>query len=383
MFMMPFYNLTNPHISRKLIEYRIKTLPGAISKAKEFGYQGAFYAWESQEDGLERCSKYNVTDPQTGEPIRTYFNEKQIHIDGAIVHAIDQYVLTTGDISILSDGGLSIIKECAKFYMSYSKKESDGLYHLNDVIGPDEYHERINDDAYTNYMAVETYKKAKKYLPIEDSMIPLLDDYVNHSYLPLPNEEGIIEQFNGYFELEDAYPNNLLSRLRFPNEYWGGENGVATKTKVIKQADVVALLSTLDIFNADIEKKNYDYYEPHTEHGSSLSSSMHSILASKLGYLDKAYEMFISSALIDIKGAKKQWAGGIYIGGTHPASNGGAYMSVVYGFLGMKINEEGLIFNPHLPKQIKEIKLVYKYKGKQYLLICNKKGLTTEEINHV
>ena len=94
-FLEPFYNMVDPEISRNLILYRINTLEGAKKKAQEFGYEGAFYAWESQDTGLEACSKYNVTDPLTNKPIRTYFNEKQIHISADIVYSIEQYIKMT------------------------------------------------------------------------------------------------------------------------------------------------------------------------------------------------------------------------------------------------------------------------------------------------
>ena len=126
-FMLPFYTLTNPMFARNLIQYRINTLLGALAKAKELGYEGAFYAWESQEDGLERCSKFNVTDPITGEPIRTYFNEKQIHISADIVLAMSYYLKWTNDYSILRDGGFEVMYQVVRFFMSYANN-INGIY---------------------------------------------------------------------------------------------------------------------------------------------------------------------------------------------------------------------------------------------------------------
>ena len=103
-------------MAKKLMKYRIDTLEGAKNKAKSYGYEGAFYPWESQEGGFDACSDYNVTDVFTGRPMRTFFKDKQIHISAAIVYGIGRYVDLAGDMSILSEGGAQTIIECAKFY---------------------------------------------------------------------------------------------------------------------------------------------------------------------------------------------------------------------------------------------------------------------------
>ena len=162
-FLLPFFTLTNPLIAKNLLEYRINTLEGALEKAKEFGYEGAFYAWESQERGQDGCSKYNVTDPVTHEPIRTYFNEKQIHISFDIAYALFQYLSVTSDESILDERSFNMLIEIANFAISYSTKIDD-KYHILDVIGPDEYHERVNDNAFTNHLINYVLKETIKYL---------------------------------------------------------------------------------------------------------------------------------------------------------------------------------------------------------------------------
>ncbi len=384
MFLIPFYALTNPIVARNSLIYRINTLSGAMAKAKEFGYQGAFYAWESQDSGLEACSKYNVTDPKTGAPIRTYFNEKQIHISADIVYAFDKYIEVTGDSEILNEGGLEVIYQCALFFLSYAKKV-DGKWHIYDVIGPDEYHERINDNAFTNYLtkyAVQTvikYLKDKKVNPqslhVDD--INKLEDFANNLCL-LNIKDSVIEQFDGYFALEDVSLSDLRKRIKDPKEYWGGEYGVASHTKIIKQADVCALIALFDKeFNSDIKEANFAYYYPKTEHGSSLSSGMYSRLAFRLSHVKEGYEMFKKSAEIDIVGSQKIYAGGIYIGGTHIASSGGAYLSLLYGCLGFSYNGEQIYLDPHLPKTFKEITMNIKFRKKKYVITVHKNGSYT------
>ena len=390
-FLLPFFALNEPEVARNLVLYRINTLEGAKAKAKEFGYEGAFYSWESQDSGLEACSKYNVTDYKTGKPIRTYFNEKQIHISADIPYAIENYIKITGDESILAEGALKVLIECSLFFRSYAKKRSDGLYHIDDVIGPDEYHERVNDNAFTNYMAthavkftIDSLKNDKTLIDNADDVISKLEEFVCNLYLPQPNENGVIEQFEGYFQREDCSLETVKSRVKDPKQYWGGEGGPAYGTQIIKQADVVAMLALLsNEFPLSIKKANYDYYFPRTEHGSSLSSSMYSLLATEIGEKEYAYSMFRKSASIDLYGPQKLYAGGIYIGGTHPASAGGAYMSATYGFSGLKIDREGKIScSNHLPEEIKALSYKIKVRNKTYKVQINESEAKVEEIDN-
>lgn len=378
-FMIPYFTLTFPSIAKSLLHYRIRTLPGALQKAKEYGYDGAFFAWESQETGEERCSKYNVTDPVTHHPIRTYFNEKQIHISADIVYALCHYMEVTKDVSLLQIGGISLMEEVARFYISYATKR-DGQYHFDDVIGPDEYHERVHDNAFTNYMIHYAFQKCLQYGKDED-LKEKCQQFLDEMFLPLVDETGIIEQFAGYHRLEDTTVDIVRSRLKHPQEYWGTKDGVAFPTRIIKQADVIALLVLLqEQFDIQTCQKNFAYYYPYTEHGSSLSSSMYSILASRIGNSQIAYEMFLKSAEIDLQMEQKLFAGGIYIGGTHPASNAGAYLSLIFGMVGLHVLEDGFTISPHLPKQIRWVRFQFLYQGKKYRVEVQQQSYQIQEV---
>ena len=136
------------------MQYRIDTLDGARTKAKGYGLDGAYYAWESQEGGYEGCSDYNVTDVFTNRPMRTHFRDKQYHVSAAIVYGLMKYINATGDYDILNEGAMEMVIECAKFYRSLLLKKADKPYYeIHDAVGPDEYHERVNNNAYTNRMA--------------------------------------------------------------------------------------------------------------------------------------------------------------------------------------------------------------------------------------
>ena len=160
----------------------------------------------------------------------------------------------------------------------------------------------------------------------------------------------------------------MRSRLIDPREYWGGAYGVAAQTQVIKQADVIALLYMLGQYPADIIAANYDYYEPRTEHGSSLSACMYALCACAIGRPAAAYPLFLKSAEADIVGGGKQWAGLVYIGGTHPAAAGGAYMVLLYGFLGLRFEDGKPTLHPRLPEGWKRVQLQVHWQGKDWML---------------
>jgi trehalose/maltose hydrolase-like predicted phosphorylase len=369
MYMVPVFQMTDPAVARNLLRYRYHTLDGARRKALEYGFRGAFYAWESQNDGIDACSHYNVTDVLTGRPLRTHFRDKQIHVSADIAYAIGQYVLWTGDVGFLRDGGAEILIECARFLHSYScYKEHKGSYEFWDVLGPDEYHERVHNNTYTNRMAkaavgqaIEVVQFLRQNFPAEydalDQRLGFSGELKQWSrlaeqiHIPDPDPvRGIIPQFDGYLQLEDTRPAIVKSRLLHPREYLGGAHGVAADTQVIKQADVVLMLNLFpEDYPQALRLANWKFYEQRTEHGSSLSASAYAIQAARIGLVDDGYRYFMKTATVDLTGDSKQHVGDMYIGGTHPAANGGAYMAAVFGFGGLSTDGNTLRLSPHLP----------------------------------
>jgi len=384
MFIMPFFLSTDPLFARNTLVYRIHTLEGAKKKAKKYGYEGAFFAWESQEDGTEQCSDYNLSDPETGAPIRTYFADRQIHISADVVMALDQYVSRTGDVSILREGGYRLIEQCCLFYQSYAAVQN-GRLHFLQVIGPDEYHELVDDNAYTNYAIKKCFDIALKYYDgfssgteanLDKKALLSLADKI---FLPKPNEEGVIEQFRGYFGLQDSTLEEVRAKIRNANEYLGGPHGVITPTKLIKQADVLSLLLVDPKILEGRLEENFDYYFPKTEHGSSLSSAVYSLAASRLGKRKEAYAMFRKSSGIDLGTNQKMYAGGIYIGGTHPASNAGAYLSAIFGFAGLTFNKGEPECVPSLPDSIQEISFKTYYQRRKFDIRVSRQEVRIKE----
>ncbi len=373
-FMLDYFLFTQPEVARSMVKYRIETLPGALEKARSYGWQGAFYAWESQEGGYDACTDYNVTDVFTGRPMRTYFRDKQVHISAAVARAIMFYLEITGDTSLLVAGGAKTVLECAKFYHSLLlKRATKDYWEIHDVIGPDEYHERVNNNGYTNRMAKATIQWAVEAMELlkkvdadayaalcaetgAEELLPKLVEAGGHLYIPQPNENGIIEQFDGYFDMEDCSIDTVRSRLLDPKEYWGGANGMASHTMVLKQADVITMMEMFhNEYDQATMEKNWTFYEPRTEHGSSLSACMYALLACRFGQPDKAYPFFLKSAKADWNGGGKQWAGLVYIGGTHPAAEGGAWKVLAEGFAGLEYTNHGPKVSSNLPTGWKKL----------------------------
>ncbi len=399
-FMLPFFIYTFPALARNLLLYRYHTLDGARRKAREYGYRGAYYAWESQEAGDDACTLYDVTDVFTNRPMRTYFRDKQVHISGDVVYAFWHYYVATGDISIWLDGGAEVIFECARFFLSYAYFNPDKQrYEILDVTGPDEYHERVHNNAFTNRLVMHTLEICLQVVNIlhthaPDFLAQLIEKLDFQSDLALIREMapelyqpdvttpgGLIPQFDGYFQLEDPALKDLLARKLHPHEYLGGGNGLATTTQILKQADVVLMLFLFgERYPLVTKAANWEYYEPRTEHGSSLSACSYSLIAAQIGKVDWAYKYFMKTATIDLTGEGKQYVGTLYIGGTHPAGNGGAWMSAVFGLCGIHCAGTTLSINPHLPANWQTVTLPFTVRGQKLHLTLTRESVTVRPV---
>jgi len=395
MFMLPFFLHTNPDLARNLVRYRIHTLDGARRKAAEYGYRGAYFAWESQDTGDDACTHYAFNDVFTGRPMRTYFRDKQVHISADVAKGIWQYYLATGDESVLLDGGTEVLLEVARFFVSHSYfKPEKNRYEILDVTGPDEYHERVNNNAFTNAMARYALDAAVKAVDLLGSRHPdrcrdllakldiqeemaAIKDVRNRLYIPSPDPETmVIEQFDRYLRLEDTTVEDVKSRMIDPGEYLGGSQGVASQTQIIKQADTVLMLHLFkNQYSREVKDANWKFYEPRTEHGSSLSPCVYAIVAADIGDPEWAYEYFMKTATIDLVAHGRQTVGGIYIGGTHPAANGGAWMAAVLGFAGAAYDGDVFAIDPHLPAKWESLSFPWVVKGQKLSV-----SITADEI---
>ena len=195
-------------------------------------------------------------------------------------------------------------------------------------------------------------------------------------YVPEPDASTLlIEQFDGYMKLEDVTLPELKSRVLNLTEYWGGGNGLATTTRIIKQADVVLMLHLFKSrYSRAVKQANWNFYEPRTEHGSSLSPCVYAMVASDIGYSEWGYRYFMRTATIDLTGESKQYIGPLYIGGTHPAANGGAWMAAVLGFAGIHAEDGVVHIRPRLPERWNAVRFSLRFRGATFRIeACQRK----------
>ena len=370
-FNLPMWLYTEPEQARSILAYRHRTLDGARRKAQNLGYEGAFYAWVSGLTGDELCPSYFFEDVISGRPIRNHFNDWQIHVSPDIAHAIWQYERATGDWDFIEQHGAEMLFEIARFCVSrVHLNPVKGHYEVIRVLGPDEYHENVDNNAFTNYQihtaldrAITVYERLAAQSPerlselvadldLDDEEITRWRDVRERIYLPAADPDtGLVAQFDGYFDLEDTTPEALRERLIDPGEYWGWPNGVAVETQVLKQADVLQLLLMhWDRFTREDIAANYDYYEPRTQHGSSLSPSTYSIVANRIGRHREAHRMFMVSCGTDLFTRESKVSGGTFIGGIRTAACGAAWQIVTRGFAGLRVKQDSLELDPATPE---------------------------------
>jgi kojibiose phosphorylase len=396
-FNLPMFLFTETETAKNILKYRYHTLDGARKKAKDLGYDGAFYAWISGKSGQELCPSFFFKDVISGRKIRNHFNDWQIHVSPDISYTIWKYYIATDDLDFVVDYGSEILFEVARFLHSrvhYNQYKDQ--YEIIRLLGPDEYHENVDNNAFTNYQTRYALKKAlyfyykmeneypeklkalKEKIDLQESEVTAWQEIAEKIYLPEPDENMLIEQFDGYFDLEDTNAEVLEERLIDKQEYWGWPNGVAVFTQVIKQADVIQLFTMHDIFSEEVLAANYDYYEPRTQHGSSLSPSQYAIVAARLGRAEEAYDYFETSAFIDLMSTNKAVSGGTFIGGVHTAAAGGIWQLIVNGFAGMKVNRKGLSFMPILPEEWDSVEFNLNYKANKLKIKLSSDSFTVK-----
>jgi trehalose/maltose hydrolase-like predicted phosphorylase len=358
-YLLPFYTFTNPPAARALLMYRYHTLPAARDKARRLGYHGALYAWESADTGEDVTPDSAVAPDGRIVPILTGTQEQ--HISADIAYAVWQYWQATADEAFFVTAGVDILIETARFWATRGRLESEGRYHLRAVIGPDEYHETVDDNAYTNVMAqwnLERAAEAVEWLrtsrpdswraifdrlrvaPDEPASWRRLAGVMATGFDPRTN---LFEQFNGFFQLDELDLEAYRARTLPIDIVLGHER--TQKSKVIKQADVVALSALLwDRFSYAVHEANFRYYEPRTAHGSSLSPAIHALVAARLGDVRLAAQYFQEAADVDLATHMGNAAGGI-----HMATLGGLWQAAVFGMAGVRLRDNGLIIDPHLP----------------------------------
>lgn len=372
-FIVPYFNVAQPDLARSHLAYRYRGLEGARRKARRYGREGAFYAWESADTGDEVTPEWSS--PLHGPPVRIWTGELEEHITADVAWAADHYWRWTGDDDFLATEGAEMTIEGARYWASRIALEPDGG-HIRDVIGPDEYHIHVDDSFFTNLLAAwqlrraadvlewlakehqerSTQLTAQLRLPADT---PSRFRELAERLVLLQRDDGVWEQHAGFFDLEPLDLARFEPRLRAMYDLLGEER--LQTTQVIKQPDVlmaVALLPELTGGPA-VHRANWDYYAHRADHGSSLSLAFHALVAAQMGEVDLAYDLFRRAADIDLEDSMGNGNHGI-----HAACQGGLLQTALFGFGGLHLEEERPVTRPRLPDHWTELSFSYFHRGR-------------------
>ena len=379
-YCIPFYLGTAPQkVARNLLVYRYKHLPKAIENAKKLGFKdgAAFYPFVTM-NGEECHNEWEIT-----------FEE--IHRTSAMAYAMRDYIDYTGDKNYLGEFGLEVLIGISRFWAQRVNWSTDkNKYVILGVTGPNEYENNVNNNWYTNYLcswtlkftldAIDHVKKSdeKRFGEIvgktsfnEKDETAKWSEIVEKMYYPEDAKRGVILQQDGFLDKELLRVNDLKPEDRPINQKWSWDR--ILRSCFIKQADVLQGIYLFeDDFNVEAIRKNFDFYEPMTVHESSLSPCVHAILASKLGYKERAYEFYLRTARLDLDDYNNDTEEGCHI-----TSMAGTWMSVIKGFGGMRLKDGKLCFSPFIPEQWKSYSFRLEFRGRVIKVKVNKEGTET------
>ncbi|GFZ31136.1 maltose phosphorylase [Clostridium zeae] len=378
-YCIPFYLSTaDEKIARQLLIYRYNQLDKAKENAAKLGLKGALYPMVTM-TGEECHNEWEIT-----------FEE--IHRNAAITYGIFNYVRYTGDKKYLAEYGFDVIVETARFWVSRSNYvPQKDKYMILGVTGPNEYENNVNNNWYTNTMAawnigyaLETYDFLKEQYPAEhkalveklgitDAELSKMKEVAEKMYYPMIEELGVFAQQDNYMDKEQILVKDLDPSNLPLNQKWSWDR--ILRSCFIKQADVLQGIFFLnDRYDLETKKKNFAFYEPRTVHESSLSPCVHSIIAAEIGDYDKTYEMYLRTSRLDLDNYNNDTDDGLHI-----TSMAGTWMSIIYGFGGMKVKDDMLHFSPFIPEVWNEYSFKIMFRGNLLNITVNKDNVI---INH-
>ncbi|HSL64220.1 MAG TPA: glycosyl hydrolase family 65 protein [Gaiellaceae bacterium] len=359
-FVLPFLAATHPAAARAALEYRIRRLGAARAEAAERGFRGARFPWESAGEGRDVTPR--VLKGPDGEDIAVLNGEAEEHITADVAWAVGAYLDWTGDEAFRHGAGLELLAETARYWASRVRVDDAGRAHLDGVIGPDEYHVLVDDNAYTNVMARWNLRRAAAEAertgagPGRDEIRAWrrLADALVDGY---DAERGLYEQFAGFFELEPLVLAELVPRPAAADVLLGRER--VERAQVVKQADVLMLhhLVPTELEPGSLAR-DLAYYEPRTAHGSSLSPGIHAALLARVGELGRAQRLLRLTARLDLDDVTETTAGGL-----HLATMGSLWQALALGFAGVRPLEDALALDPRIPPAWGTLELALAFRG--------------------
>jgi HAD superfamily hydrolase (TIGR01509 family) len=357
-FGLPFLAATCPPAARAMLEYRIRRLPAARQLAAAGGRRGARFPWESARDGTD-VTPTSARLP-SGElvPIRTGHHEE--HITADIAWAATQYASWSGDQEFMRGPGAPLLLDTARYWASRVRHDDVGA-HIYGVTGPDEYHEPVDDNCFTNVMARWNLRRAADLAeqlggtdPDEVARWRATADALVDGYDP---STGRYEQFAGYYGLESIVVSELAETPVAADLLFGRQR--ISRSQITKQPDVLMLHHMVpEEMEPGSLVPNLDFYEPRCAHGSSLSPAIHAAQMARAGRPDEALRLFRMACRLDLDDLT-----GTSSGGLHVATFGGVWQALAYGFAGIRPDAVALRVDPKLPSAWSELSMSLRYRG--------------------
>jgi maltose phosphorylase len=379
-YCLPFYMFNNPKAARSLLEFRYKTLPQAMQRAKEVDCEGACYPIATI-DGTESCDLWQ-------------HSNLQLHVGTAVSYGIWHYVKNTGDKSFLHSKGAEMLIQISRFYATRGQwGQRSGEYGYFGVMGPDEFQLMVNNNCYINLMAqqsfeytLETLREMKEQAPaafaavvektkLHDEELTDWENKAQHMRIPVDEVTGVYEEHDGFFDMPhiDIHSIPVTEFPLYSN--WSYDR--LYRYDMIKQPDVLMFMFLYSgQFSKEAKLANYEYYEPRCIHESSLSPSIHSILASEIGKPEEAYSFFEFATRLDLDNYNRNTREGL-----HTTSIAAAWMNIVYGFGGMRSDGARLSFQPTLPERWDEYSFQVLYEGVLLRIVVDKNSVTITAVN--
>jgi maltose phosphorylase len=355
-FVLPFFLKTaDQKVVRNLLLYRYKHLGASIRNGEKLGFKNGAALYPMVTMNGEEChNEWEIT-----------FEE--IHRNGAIAFAIFNYIRHTGDNDYMADYGLEVLVGISRYW---SQRATWSVYRNKYVIlgvtGPNEYENNVNNNWYTNSMAVWTLSytisnllKLQKEAPAKFKELVnktnldfseetgLWNKIIDNMHFPFDSERNVFLQQDCFLDKEIMSADKIPSEERPINQHWSWDR--ILRSCFLKQADVLQGLYVFeDKYDTETIKRNFEFYEPMTVHESSLSACIHSILASRIGNIKKAYELYLRTARLDLDDYNNEVGDGLHI-----TSMAGTWLAIVEGFGGMRILDSKVRINPLIPVQWK------------------------------
>jgi HAD superfamily hydrolase (TIGR01509 family) len=399
LYILPVYFTHFPQVAKSILMYRFRRLDEARKYAKEFGFKGAMFPWQSGCDGREETQKYHFN-PLSGDWGDDH-SALQRHVSLAIAYNIIQYFHFTNDATFMKEAGMEMLIEIARFWESKTHFDpKSNRYSITKVMGPDEFHEAypnateggLNDNAYTNLMAVWMFNQIE-IIGNQISVYDLTDLYEQLQFTQnellrwkdiaakmnlVISDEGIIAQYNGYFDLKELDWD--FYRAKFGNVHrmdrvLKADGKTPDDYKVAKQADTLMLFYNLsqDEVNqmitslgysvpVDYINRNLEYYLQRTSHGSTLSRVVHSYLAQLIGRKELSWSMFQEAVTSDYNDIQ----GGTTAEGIHTGVMAGTIWIVYAAFAGIDFSGDLLQVNPRIPAHWELLSFAFQFKNTRF-----------------